>query len=217
MKSLFEKKPLVLILAILALGALTVLSVSLRNVSFEEAQPIGRDDSIDPFSLAPLDEMFDSLRGEESRSQIILLVVTLAVLATLIGILMTPEMRKRFLQIVLRVALTILTIYFILNRYPNELSPFEINPVGGALGGPDENPLADIPPPPVFTPPEETPLLSYLIGVLIVLLAVFLMWKLYRFWQEHNPSGGRSLQEIAKVARTSLRDLSDGRESTDVF
>ncbi|HSG41761.1 MAG TPA: hypothetical protein VLA72_01280, partial [Anaerolineales bacterium] len=139
MKSLFEKKPLVLILAILALGALTVLSVSLRSVSFEDAQPIGREDAEQPFSLAPLDEMFDSFRGEGAGSQVILLAVMVAVLATLIGILLTPEMRKRFLRIVLRVGLTVLTIYFILNRYPNDLSPFEINPVSGGFGEENKN------------------------------------------------------------------------------
>jgi hypothetical protein len=215
MKSLFDKKPLVLILAILALGSLTVLSVSLRNISFEDAQPIGREEA-EPFS-GPPQALFES-SGETGGQSRIILYVVLGVLVVLIGFLLSPAARKKMIRIIIRVAFIAWGIYFLLKRYPDMFSflfPF-LNNRNNRNTQQGEDALTEIAPP-VFTPPQETPLFSYLVSVAVILLMVFLAWKLYRTWQELNPSGGQSLREIAKVARASLRDLSDGRESTDVI
>jgi hypothetical protein len=46
----------------------------------------------------------------------------------------------------------------------------------------------------------------------------FLAWRVSRVWREHaGRSGGKSLNEIARIARSSLRELSSARESTDVI
>ena len=42
MRSLFQDKRWILFISFLALGALTVLAIGLRDVSFSEAQPFGR-------------------------------------------------------------------------------------------------------------------------------------------------------------------------------
>jgi hypothetical protein len=213
MRFLFDKKPLVLLLAILALGALTVLSVTLRNVSFEDAQPIGREDA-KPFSLPP-QSVYDPLTEETGQSWIILWIV-LGVLVVLIGFLLSPEARKKMIRVIFRIAFTAWGIYFLLDRYPELFSFLRFGFAGNSSGQQPDDAFADIAPP-VFIPPQETPLLSYLISVLVVSAALFLAWKLYRTWKELNPDGDRSLHEIAKVARASLREISDGRESTDVI
>ncbi len=215
MNSLFGKKPLVLILAILALGALTVLSVSLKNISFEDAQPIGREEA--DADSGPPQALYEASSESGGQSQIILYVV-LAVLAVLIGFLLSPEMRKKILRIIFRIAFTAWGFYFLLNRYPEMFSfMFALLKNWGDIATqPGEDALAEIAPP-VFTPPQETPLLSYLVSVLVILAALYLGWRLYRTWKELNPGGEKSLVDIARVARASLRDLSDGRELTDVI
>lgn len=215
MRSLFEKKSLVLIFAILALGALTVLSVSLRSVSFEDAQPIGREEA-EPYS-GPPPFLVESSREGGGQSWIIVYIV-LGVLAVLISFLLSPEARKRVLRIIIRIAFTAWGIYFLLKRYPEMFSfLFSFMNYRGDLSTNQEDEALMGSGPPVFTPPQETPLLSYLVSVVVILLALYLAWKLYRTWQEMNRSGDGSLKEIARVARSSLRDLSDGRESTDVI
>ena len=215
MRSLFEKKSLVLILSILALGALTILSVSLRSVSFEDARPIGREEA-EPFS-GPPQALFET-PGEETGQSPVILYIVLGVLAVLIGFLLSPELRKRMLRIIIRIAFTAWGLYFLLKRYPEMFSFLFsfMNNRGNLAANPEDEALTEIPPP-VFTPPQETPWLSYLVSVMVILLVLFLAWKLYRAWQALNPGGNRSLKEIAKVAHASLRDLSDGREATDVI
>jgi len=215
MNSLFEKKPLVLILAILALGALTVLSVSLKNISFEDAQPIVREEAE---ALSDPPQALYEAPGDGSGQSYIILYVVLGVLAVLIGFLLSPETRKRMLRIIFRVGFIAWGLYFLLKRYPDMFSFLFsfMNNRGNTVTNQEEELLTEVAPQ-VFTPPEETPLLSYLISVVVVLVAVFLAWKLYRVWQELNAGGERPLKEIAQVARATLRDLSDGRESTDVI
>ena len=212
MRSFFAKKPMVLLFAILALGALTVLSISLRSISFNNAQPIGREEA-EPISRPP--DIFEPPNEDVVRSQIILWVV-LGILFVLVSLLLSPEARKRMLRIIVRTAFTIWALYFLLKRYPEIFSFLNFMPSRNLPAEQADEVLSEIPPP-VFTPPQETPLLSYLVSVLVVLVALFLAWKLYRTWQELNAGRGGSLKEIARVARASLRDLSDGRESTDVI
>jgi len=213
MRSLFEKKPLVLIFAILALGALTVLSVSLRSVSFEAPQPIGREEA-EPFSRSTL-PIFSPV-SEEGGGSAILVWAVAGILLVLIGIMLSKEARKRMIRIIIRIAFTAWALYFLLKRYPEMFSFLDFLQNQNAATTQGDEALADIPPP-VFTPPQETSFLSYLVSVLVVLGILFLAWRLYRAWRDLHSSGARSLHEIAKVARASLRDLSDGRESTDVI
>jgi len=214
MRSLFQKKPLVLLFAILALGALTVLSVSLRGVSFNEAQPFDLQEA-ESVSRPP-QAVFDPSNVEAVKSQIAVLI-SLTVLLALIGILVSPEARKRMLRLIVQAVVFIWVFNYLLKRYPEVFA--SLNSIAGQDFSAKQTDMAvsEIIPPSIFTPPKETPLLSYLISVLIVLAVLFIAWKLYRIWRELNPSGAGSLKEIAKVARASLRDISDGRESTDVI
>lgn len=212
MHSLLEKKPWVLLLSVLALAALTILSVSLREVSFGDAQPIGREEAEEtagpPLLLPPM-------VSETGESQIAVWIA-LGVLIALVALLLSPEGRKRMFRIIIRVAFTAWAIYFLFSRYP---AMFDfLNPMADGDGPAPRNAGA-VPgaPVPVFTPPQETPLLSYVVGLLIVLGLIFLAWRLYRVWQAVNRRPTVSLHDLARIARSSLRDLSDGRDTTDVI
>jgi hypothetical protein len=210
MRSFFENKTWVLLVSILALGALTVLSVSLKNVSFNDAQPIGREEA---GSSAVSPEVSREPFGETSLQVQIVVWVVLAILMGLIALLLTPEGRKRMLRILIRVAATYWALYFLLSRYPEILLAF--NFTNTPAGDQAENVFDTTPQ--VFTPPQETPFMSYLISFLVILAVMYLGWRLYRSWQELNPSGQTPLSAIARIARSSLRDLSAGRDSTDVI
>ncbi len=213
MRSFFENKTWVLLVSILALGALTVLSVSLKNVSFNAPQPIGHEDAA-PFDLPPA-AVNESL-GEVSLWSQVALWLALIALAALIAVLLSPEGRKRMLRMLLRGAAIYLAVYFLLKRYPEIFSSLLLDLTAPPAGGPPDN-LAEIPPP-VFMPPQPTALISYAISVGIILAVMILGWRLYRTWMELNSSARQKpLSEIARVARSSLRDLSSGRDSTDVI
>jgi len=213
MRALLEKKPLVLLLSILALGALVVLSVNLRNVSFDSAQPIGQEEAEQ--STPPSQFALGEPSEESSQSQVIL-IVALVMLIALVAILLSPEGRKRMFIFLVRMAFTLWALYFLFNRYPGMFSFLNPAMQRDALR-PQEMDAGSSIPPPVFTPPQETPMLNYAVSLLIVLGGIFVAWRVYLAWKAMNQRPATSLQDLARIARSSLRDLSDGQETTNVI
>jgi hypothetical protein len=213
MRSLLEKKPLVLLLSIFALGALVILSVSLREVSFAEAQPIGREEAEESAGLPP--GVFTEVKEVTLQSQIIL-IFAFAILVALVFVLLSKEGRKRLFIFLFRMGFTIFALYLLSKRYPGMLSFLDTGLTGEGPRQDTLQPGANIPPP-VFTPPQETPLLNYAVSLLIVLGVAFVVWRAYRMWRAMNQRPVNSLKDLARIARSSLRELSDGRESTDVI
>jgi hypothetical protein len=72
---------------------------------------------------------------------------------------------------------------------------------------------------PIFEPPQVSPTFSYVISFVFALILLALFWVLYRGWQRYIAltSPRKSLQDIARVARSSLNDLTSGRNSSDVI
>ena len=54
MRSLLENKRLILVVSILALGALTVLAIGLNDVPFRAARSFSREEAGDPTSILPV-------------------------------------------------------------------------------------------------------------------------------------------------------------------
>jgi hypothetical protein len=213
MRSFLESKPWVLLVSILALGALTVLSVSLKNVSFNKPQPIGLKEAA---SSGESTAVVDAPSWDIPIGSQIFVWMVLVILVALVAMLLSPEARKKLIRLFIRVAFFYWVVYFLLERYPKVLSAFNLNSDDALIGRQTGSP-AEIPPP-VFVPPQNSPLLSYAISMLIVLAVIYFGWRLVRAWRELNPSKvQRPMDEIAKIARSSLRDLSSGRESTDVI
>ena len=198
--------------SVMALGALMVLSVNLRNISFGDAQPIGREEAEQ--AAAPPQPL--PLPTEEVLQSQIVLWVAFLVLLALVSVLLSPEGRKRLFRFLIRMAFTFWALYFLFSRYP-EMFDF-LNPElqGNAPRPPNVAEGGNIPPP-VFSPPQETPLLTYAVSLLIILGLLFLMWRFYRAWRIMNQHPAKTLQDLARIARSSLRELSDGRETTNVI
>jgi hypothetical protein len=211
MRSLLENKRLILLLAVLALVALTVLAVSLDQIPFREAQHFGRQESTQAPPPAP--DIAQLLTNIPIWKQLIVWVLA-ALMVLLIGLLLSPELRKRLLILFLRVVATFWAIYFLLRNYGDRFLPF-LNPqrLSGADYGNDSNA-----PPPVFQPPHITPTFSYLISFGFALLWLAIIWGLYRGWRKYlSLNAKKPLDEIARIARSSLDDLSSGRNSSDVI
>ena len=210
MRSLFEDKRLVLLLAVLALGALTVLAISLNQVPFRAAQQFGQKESAQ--FQSSVDDM-GQIWLEVPIWKQILLWSMLGLMVVLIGLLLSPEGRKRLLIMFIRFVFTFWAIYFLLKNYGDQLFNFNFGEGGGAPAGPEA--AAPIP---MFEPSQISPTFSYLISFGFVLLWVVVLWALYRGWRRYqllNPK--KPLEEIAKIARSSLDDLTSGRNSSDVI
>jgi hypothetical protein len=211
MRSFFRKKPWVILLAVLALGALTVLAVSLDQVSFNDAQRF-RPEEATPLPPVPDQTLADAWE-DISVWRFILLWTLITLMVILVGLLLSPELRKRIIRLLIRFAFTVLAIYYLLINYGETLLGFQ------TFRGAGEDPaLVNAPPMPEFQPPEVSPMLSYIVSFACALIWIAIMWGLYQGWKRYMASNARKpLDEIAHIARSSLKDLSSGRDSSDVI
>ena len=210
MRSLLENKHLVLLFAVLALGSLTVLALSLNQVPFREGQRFGQKETAQlELSASQVNQIW--IEVPVWKQVVLWLLVSLIVI--LIGLLLSPELRKRFFILMIRMAVTFWGVYFLLKNYGDQLLGFNFG--GGAAEqlGTDE-----IAPMPVFEPPQISSTFSYLLSFAFALLWLGVLWGLYRGWKKYSfLNTKKPLDEIAKIARSSLRDLSSGRNSSDVI
>ena len=210
MRSLIENKRLVLSFAVLALGALTVLAISLNRVPFREGENFTREETAQ-LELSANDVSQIWAEVPLWKQLVIWLLISLIVI--LIGLILSPEMRKRFFLLVIRMAFTFWGVYFLLKNYGDRL--FGLNPLGLQAA---QNGAESGIPPPVFEPPQISPTFSYLISFAFALLWLAVLWGLYRGWKRYQILNSKKpLDEIAKIARSSLDDLSSGRNSSDVI
>lgn len=211
MRSFFQKKLWIVLLAVLALGSLTVLATSLDNVSFHEAQRFGQREASE---RAPISAQTVTNAWADVPLWKQLLVWGLTVLMiVLIGLLLTPELRKRLLYMFLRVSVMVVASLFILSNFAGEILALQgLAGEGGEMGNQDAVPM------PVFQPPVIPPAISYLVSFAFALLFIGVMWGLYQGWKKYNAlNTKKSLDEIAHIARSSLHDLNSGRDSSDVI
>lgn len=211
MRSLFENKRLVLVFAVLALGALTVLVTSLNEVPFREGQRFVREE-VERAPISP--SVVEPAFVEIPIWQQLLALTLLTLMVVLIGLLLSPEMRKRMFLLLIRGVLTAVGIYYLLMNYGEQILPFNLQEAAESLAT-EESAV----PIPIFQPPSVSPAFSYLISFAVALILLTVGWMVYRSWQSRYAAPHRSkpLDEIARIARSSLNDLSSGRNSSDVI
>jgi hypothetical protein len=207
MRSLLENKRLILILAGLALLALTVLAVSLNEIPFQDAQQFRQDAQatrrINPQEI--INAWVETPWWRQAALWALLLVLVI-----LVGFMLPPELRKLLIRRFIRLALTFWGLYYIFKNYGYLIPALNLEaPTGSPAQNSNVNTVAS----PVFAPSEISPAFSYLISFLLLMI-----WALYRVWQKYLAlANQKPLGEIANIARSSLRDLSSGRDSSDVI
>jgi len=210
MRSFFAHKSWVILLAVLAVGALMGLAVGLRNVPFREAQPFGRNEANTARGI-PL-QLVNAILSIPINTQLVIWVL-FVLMSVFIGMLLSPEMRKRLIRIAIRVAITYWALWILFTRYRDVLAQIGLNLAAPANApGSSGNGL----PPPVFTPPAAASWTAYLVSFTVAVLLILLAWKMNSIWRELNTPAS-PMQKIARIARSSLRDLSSGQDSSDVI
>jgi hypothetical protein len=195
------------------LVALIVLSLGLRDLPFREAQSFGRN-QVGNVTMNPVRE---ASPGVDAPFAVKFGVV--AILFIMFGLLvslLTPEWRKRLIRIVIRVGVTYWALYILFTRYRDVLADLALNLNG--LNNGSSTAAGNTTEPPAFASAQTISMASYIVSFGLALLLIVLAWKVYGFWKEFKESNpGMPLKKIARIARSSLDDLSSGRNSTDVI
>lgn len=214
MRSFLENKRWVIFLSLLGLGALILLSVGLRDIPFRDGQTFYGGNQIGDFRYVP-GAIVNSIVEVPFWTQLSVWAIFI-LMFVLIGLLMTPEWRKRLIKIAIRVAVIYWGLYIVFVRYRDILVEMGIN--AGALNAANSTGASTGNTPPEFLSARTISIASTLLSFGIALLLIVLAWKAYSFWKELNTAGSEpALKKIAKIARSSINDLSSGRNSTDVI
>lgn len=209
MRCLFASKSWVLLISLLALAALAILASSLGDISFRDAQPIGRNNP-GAVGLAARG-MLEAWKAIPIWLQVgVWLALTFLVI--LIGMMLSPEARKLLFRALLRIAITYWVLFFLFTRYGGVLAESleAINPNANNLSQ-----VSNIPPP-VFTLTSGMAWAAYMVSFILIFAALIITWRTYKFFRNSREEDD-SLEKIAKVARSSIRELSAGRDTTDVI
>ncbi|HET6846615.1 MAG TPA: DUF4129 domain-containing protein [Anaerolineales bacterium] len=194
----------------LVIMAVLLLAPALGHLRFEPAKKLAWG------SAATMPAFLSELHIDESTSVGEILAFWLAIVlpVALALFLLPPEMRKRLLQQLIRLALfalaLVLALRYRLIHLP-ELEGAVLDPSAGGFQTPAGPSQGD-----AFTPPVIPPWLMYLISFLFTALLAWGLYQLYRVWERARERRGSGLDAIAVAARDSLRDLAEGRQWGDV-
>jgi hypothetical protein len=212
MRSFVMNRFWIVLVSVLAVGALMGLAIGLENIPFREGQAFGREQARIA-RTTPLD-LINAVMSIPLQTQLGIWVL-FVLLFVFIGMMMSPEMRKRLIRIAIRVAITYWGLWILFTRYREVLAQIGLNlaPLGATPGiGSNGAPV------PEFTPPQSVSWTAYLVSFVVIVSAILVVWKLNALWRELNaPFVVSPIQKLAGIARASLHDLSAGRDSTDVI
>lgn len=202
-----------ILLAAAGLIALALLATALHDFSFAPVQPLGPEGAQVP--LPALQEFAAEYAHAPLWKQFAFWLL-LALLFVLAASLLSPAQRKRLL----RSALTFVSTAWILTYLlENHLLPLEALEETASPALPESGALDNLPPPPVFTPPDIPPWQVYLVtfGLLAALFAVG--WGLWTWRKrlEALRAAVRPLDDLVAVARASLDALARGQDAEDAI
>ena len=200
-------------LAVLALAALAILASGLREVSFRAGQ-IMADSEARSVSL-PVTRLIEDLVNIPLWKQLLVWAV-MFLIVLIVSTILSPELRRRLILNFLRFMAIFWVLYYLAKNYGYLFKGLDFIGEQSARHATDTGAAT---PAPVFTPPQISPALTFLIGLGVALALVGVWWWFNRWWKRRQAflAMQRPLDDIANIARSSLDDLAAGRAWDDVI
>jgi hypothetical protein len=209
LKKILKDKRAILVISLLALFSLVLLASIVRDVSFHPARRFTQEEA--EVVRIPIGDAITTIADVPLEKQITFLVF-LFLLGVLVISLLSPEMRKRLLKQLFRVAVSVALLLYLLKIKPDLLAG--LFPDFSSAGGQPVSPSSAGVPPPTFETPQVSGWISFVVTLGIVLLVAVFLWRVNRRWafikQKSEP---HPLADIAGIARASLQNLSSGQGS----
>lgn len=192
-------------LACFGVVMLVLLAASLQSLELKPAQVFFSDRGNQPNIFSEFTNLAKNV-GALTLGEALMLVGGFLVIFVLLLAMLSPEARKRLIKTILRVGLTVWAIYYALTKFRPQ-GVFGIEAEGAVMEqGPE---VTGMPPP--YTPLIVPPLLIYVASLLTVLIFAGIGFWLYRFLRPPKSQ----LQRLTRVARSTLKDISAGRDWDD--
>ena len=211
-KRFFDHKIWVILLATIAVVMLVLIAAGLGDLHFQPGRPLAMSETTT--IQVSMEKVVQEIIDIPFWKQLVFWGLVF-LLVLIFASLLSPEMRKRLIRYFLRLALFGLVIFYIAKNY-RELFPGLT--LGGAVGAEIGAPTGVETAPAVFTPPQVSSTLLYLISLVVVLVLATIVFLAGRWWQRKQrlQRDAQPLEDLAEIARTSLADISSGRSWEDV-
>jgi hypothetical protein len=191
-------------LSSLAVVTLVLLAAGLARVEFKPAQLFFSPDE-------PQQPVFDfnglvRSIGSMSPGEALLFAVGVVLMLVLLMLALSPQARKKLIKFIIRMGLTAWAIYYALEKFRpgGDLeieTPVSVN----------ADALDILVTPPVYSPPVIPSAILYLVSLVIVLMVLgAVIWIIRILRPSRSP-----LRDLARAARSTLRELSTGRNWED--
>ena len=202
-----------MLLAGLAVLLLIVLAAGLGNIHFQTARPISLGEST-TIQLS-FEEIAEDIGNIPFSEQVVFWGLVF-ILVIIVSSLLSPELRKRIILFFLRFALFAVALFYISRKFRTSFPELGL---GGVVGAEANALAAGEAAMAVFTPPQVSSALLYVISLGIVLVLAVIVFFISRWWLQrlHLRKGSQPLEGLAEIARSSLADISSGRAWEDVI
>lgn len=214
-KKFLGSKAAILVLSGLSILVIIYLIASLGSLDLGSAKP---------FIIVQETEALTSAKPPVWNSLGLVIAVYCVFLLIILYFLLAPEKRKKYFRALAWLLLAGILVFLILSRMrpENSASPSAVETETQALDGshsgislsstPTNTPMPGIVPP-IFTLPQVSSRLSYfIVPVVLLVVAGFLVWLVWR-----KRKMGAPYEALAKIARTALDDIEAGKEWGDTI
>ena len=201
------------LLAAFALAAIALLASGLGRVSFRAGQIMGEREA-ESVSL-PVLRLVEEIDKVPVWKQLLAWAIVFLIVVIASSIL-SPEFRRRVITAFLRFTVILAALYFVARNFGYLFARLSLN--AGQVGSVQPEAAAGGPPP-VFEPPQMSPILTILVSVLLAIALAASIWAIGRWWQRRRTflALRRPMGDLADIARKSLDELSAGRAWDDVI
>jgi hypothetical protein len=211
-KKFFDKRIWAILSACIAVLMLVFLATSLGGLHFQPGRPLAQGDSIT--IRVSVEKMAEEIASIPLWKQVVFWVLV-SLLVFIVACMFSPEWRKRILKYFLRFALFVLAVFYLVRNIRGLLPALNLD----ITGAPENNKGSVDTALAVFTPPKIPSALLYLISLGVLLTFVFSAFLISRWWMHRQrlQKVSQPLENLAEVARSSLVDISAGRNWEDAI
>ena len=115
MRTFFQRKPWTVVLSAVALTALTILAIGLKDLAFRPALQFHQEEEQQAQLPPEIKEIAGQITAIPFQTHLIMWGALLLI-GVLVGFLLSPELRKQILRALFRTALIVLALIYLLQN-----------------------------------------------------------------------------------------------------
>lgn len=209
-----QRKALTIVLAVIVIASLIMLAASLSQVKFEGGKPFSFS-----FNASSPEATADgsSVRVRNEWKKIVFILIWIMLPLSLLSLIIWPKDIKRALQLVLRVLVSVLVLYYIITLVGPKLIRLSLLNREGATETAAPDLTGNFPPFGPLNAPWWSTFLFIFIGLAALALLIWWLNGKIKIWRYRYNIKGSRLPELAGLAGAAAADIRSGMSLQNVI